>query len=531
MFTRLVVLGVVRIDSMQPVTNALKNQAGDPNPRQLLHQKRSPKGAPEETPLSLVTKLKAILQSDPFVNGVVALAICVGFIHGWLKLTFRTPATTFVYDSLLCLALAVVFFQQKSRESFIPKGPIGDALKAFYILCGLLLFAPWDHPPFIISLAAIRGWCFSTLMFCLGYRLTKHLSQVRGYFYVLILIGLATAIYGLRQSPADIARRMDEDEEFARRYMGTYYVTTKGSQLRIFSTFVSSGAFGGTMSYVAIFAIVLLSDKRTGKLERLLLAAALLPICYAMVKSGARSALMSLIFGFAIIAWHRRDFFNWVLVPAAIVAAYQLAAYSTEGTANERYKTLLEFDALYYRIAFPTRIGWDYMTGTTDPVTGAIKLTPHMLGGGLGRSGYSVPMFLPSMVGFSDFHLSDGDLGRLMIDMGLLGMIFFGRVIFVALQETLTSLKELKDTPVSTVALACAACIVMAIASFPSGSPFLGIPTGTLVWFFLGTLMKLRDGQLTGQFDEPVPVQESTESPAPQKHFIHRKSAPRKRIP
>lgn len=463
-----------------------------------------------EQPLSLKERLLALLHSDPLINGVVAVAVTVGFLHGWLKIRFPHPATTFAYDALLIVALVLAYLQQKRRETFIPPGRIGNALKAFYVLCFAFLLLP-ETPPLILGLAAIRGWCFATLMFCLGYRLTKSILQVRSYFYVLILLGLGTAAYGLQQTPEEVEEQMMEDANFRERYQYTYYHTSQGRQLRIFSTFVSSGAFGGTMAYVSIFIIVLLSDPKTPRAERLALAAVLFPIAYAMVRSGARSALMSLIFGFVVIAWYRRNFFNWILVPAAIVGVLKLAAVTTGGSAAERFATLLNFDEIYYRNYIPTIIGWEYMK------------EGHWLGGGLGRSGYSVPNFLPGMIGFRDFRSSDGDLGRLMIEMGMLGLIFFGRLLWVAVSETIRVLRRLQDTPESTVALASAACIVMALASFPSGSPFLGVPMGTLVWFFLGTLMKLHDRQAAAAAPEPADADVTGDATAPAKRFLHRR--------
>lgn len=467
-------------------------------------------------PLTLWEKATAFLRSDPLVNGLLAVAITVGFFHGWLKDTYQHAATTFLYDALLCLVLILTYTRQKKGESFIPAGPVGNALKAFYVLCFIYLLFP-GGPPFMIGVAAVRGWCFATLMFCLGYRLTRSAVQVRGYFYVLILLGIITSIYGLRQTTAEVEARMEQDEVYEQRHMFTYYDTGKGRQLRIFSTFVSSGAFGGTMAYVAIFAIVLMSDPKTPKFERMLLAGALLPISYALLRTGARSALMSLMFGFVVIAWHRRNFLSWVIVPTAIFAMLKLAAVATGGSAAERFGSLLEVEEIYYRNSIPTRLGWEYM------------VNGHLLGGGLGQSGYSVPSFLSLRYNFRPGGTSDGDLGRLMIELGVLGLLFFGRLLAVTIRQTVAALKQLRDTQLSTVALASAACIVMALASFPSGSPFLGIPMGTLVWFFLGTLMKLHDEEVAGKFAEAPLAPPKSTAPVPEKRFLHR-SGRRRRI-
>lgn len=475
-----------------------------------------PRAGVDVTPetLTLREKFLSILHSDPLINGIVAVAVAVGFLHGWLKIRFPHPATTFVFDALLGLALGLTFFNQKRGTPFIPPGPVGAALKGFYLLCFFYLLLPW-RPPLLVSAAAIRGWCFATLMFSLGYRLTRGIAQVKGYFYVLILLGLMTAIYGLRQTPEEVEKQMLADENFAERYQNTYYATSKGRQLRVFSTFISSGAFGGTMAYVTVFAIALLSDPNASRRERLLLTATIGPIAYALVLSGARSALISLAMGFVIIAWYRRNLQNFVLIPTMIVLALRLAAEFTGGSSVERYKSLLNFEEILGRNSVPTMIGWDY-----------VKDNP--LGGGLGKSGYSVPFFLGDRAGYRDWVSSDGDLGRLMIEMGFLGLIFFGRVLWASMKTVYGCLKRLQDSPVSTVALASAACFAMAIASFPSGSPFLGIPMGALVWFFLGTLNKLSDEHAKGAF-KAGSLAEGPVLTAPQKRFLYYR--PTKNLP
>ncbi len=462
-----------------------------------------------EAGLSLKERLLALVHSNPFVNTIVALAITVGFFHGWLKIRFPSPATTFLFDALLCLALVLVWFQQKRHDGFIPRGPVGQALKIFYGVCCLYLLLPMGVPK-LISLAAMRGWCFATLMFSLGYQLTKSINQVKSYFYVLIVLGLITAGYGLQQTPQEVEHEMEENALFAERYQNTYYHTSKGRQLRIFSTFVSSGAFAGTMAYVAIFALALATDNKTGKRERIILFLITFPIAYAMLKSGARSALISFGVGFAVIAWYRRNFLNLVMLPVAVALAIKLVAVSTGGSAGERFQSILKFDEVFGRISIPTQVGWNYMSDG------------NWFGGGLGRSGHSVPMFLATRMDFRGYESADGDLGRLMIEMGVIGLIAFGILMYRCLKLVYDSLEELRETEVSTVGLASGGCVVMAIISIPSGSPFLGIPMGALVWFFVGTLQKLTDeyrlGTLAGVTAKPEAA------PAAQKHFRYRRT-------
>ncbi|MDX1952942.1 MAG: hypothetical protein SFY81_12240 [Verrucomicrobiota bacterium] len=448
----------------------------------------------------ITARFKAILQSNALINGVVLSAICVGFFHGWLKIHIRHPAITFLFDALLGLALLLVYSRKEPEERFFPGSAIGKALLLFYVLCFVYLFIP-GAPPLLVALAALRGWCFASLIYCLGYHLTHSVAQVKGYFYVLILLGVLTAIYGIQQTPEKVQKMVIKDKQIAERYKGIYYADKSGKlELRRFSTFVSSGVFGGVMAYVIIFAVALLSDKESSARERILLVAAILPISYGLVLSGARSALIMMGVGFATIAWQRRRLQTLVLLPAIIFLGIHFGVTKTGGKAVERYGTLLETQTIADRLYYPTWIGWQ-----------SIKENP--LGNGLGKSGYSVPFFLSGKLGYKDFKTADGDLGCLMIEMGIPGVIVFCWLLWTILKALFNDLNQLKDTPLASIALACAGCIVIAIVIFPIGSPFLGIPTGALTWFFLGTLEKL-----TRQSASQVPMQPKV---SPEKRFLY----------
>ena len=176
-----------------------------------------PRRAKSSDELTVAEKVAGILKSDRLINGVVLLAIVVGFFHGWLKVTFQSPATTFLFDGLLGVALALVYFKKReARAPFFLRTRVGKALLAFYGLCILYLFVP-GGPPLLVGVAALRGWCFASLMYCLGFHLTQSVTQIKGYFYVLVMLGVMTAIYGIRQSPEEIQRRYELSYEEAGR--------------------------------------------------------------------------------------------------------------------------------------------------------------------------------------------------------------------------------------------------------------------------------------------------------------------------
>lgn len=461
-------------------------------------------------PLTWKERLLAFLRWDPLVNGLLATGIVVGFVHGWLKIRFPSPVTTFLFDLFLIAALMVVVMRAPRGDSFFPRGSVGSAIKLFLLVQAFYVLVPMG-PPLIIKAAGMRGWSFAMLMFCMGYKITRDQAQVKSYYYVLIALGVLTAFYGMQQNPAEIEKMMQQDENFAARYQFTYYANTGGGRtLRVFSTFISSGAFGGTMAYVVMFAIVLFTEKTVGKTERLLLIGASLPVAYGMILSGSRSSLVTLGMGFLLIAWHRKNLVSFVVFPAVVVLVLKLASDFTSGAAMDRFSSLSSLDDVIARNTIPTRIGWEYML-------------ENPFGGGLGRSGYSVPFFLFKMMPIETY-TADGDLGRLLIEMGAVGVLFFGNILWAAGQLIYRSLTQLRGTSVDAVALASGACFLMGVGSLPSGSPFIGIPMGALTWFFLGTLQKLAD-EYRQNSAKPMgprtPAPDLSAPTKPKKHFLH----------
>lgn len=423
-------------------------------------------------------RLAALFENPSPAMTLTLAAVVTGFFHGWLKLRFPSPATTFLFDGWLILAILAVWWNKPPGEPFfIPTG-VAKAYLWFALGCLLYLFLP-GGPPLLIGLAALRGWCFPPLLYFLGFHATRSEAQVKGLFYVLILLGVLTGVHGLRQDPAQIQQRSATDPVFAERYKYTYYATAGGKlEFRRFSTFVSSGVFGSVMAFVAIFAVALLTEARTGWPERAALAAAVVLLLCAQILSGARSALLILSAGLAVIAWHRRRWTVYFLAPALLYAGFRFASAHSEGAAAERFGTLLETGTILERFLIPTQIGWRSMAEAP-------------LGHGLGKSGYSVPFFLAGKTGYQNFRTVDGDLGALMIEMGAVGLILFGLLLWRALRFVFGCLGRSRGADPSSVALAAAACLVTAIMTFPIGSPFLGIPSGALTWFFLGCLQKL----------------------------------------
>jgi hypothetical protein len=90
-----------------------------------------------------------------------------------------------------------------------------------------------------------------------------------------------------------------------------------------------------------------------------------------------------------------------------------------------------------------------------------------------------------------DWRPVDGDLGRLGVDTGVFGLVVFFWLLIAGAMDAFRNMKELRDTPLAIVGVPAGAMFMIAVGIMPTGSPFLAIPNGALLWFFLGALDRL----------------------------------------
>lgn len=418
-------------------------------------------------------------------------AILIGFFHGWMKLHYRSGIITFAFDIPLTLSLLIVIATAPKTGVF-PKGPISSGLKFLIATCALYGFLPFGVPA-LVALAAFRGWCFIPLIFLLGYYLTNSLRQIEMLTYLLMALGFVTAIYGLRQSPAEIRAMMESDPYVNMRLRNSFYGATGGSQFRVFSTFVSAAAFGGTMAFCSVFALSRMAMPGCTWKERLLLLTITGPMAYCIMLSGSRTALVMFVMALFFTGWYRKTLLQ-IAVPAAVVSIALVVASAMKGGAVlERFSTLLNPAVVHGRM----RIVY-------GPALDNLMEAPF--GGGLGRSGHGVPAIMGRLVKDFDWRPVDGDLGRLAVDMGIVGLVVFFLALIMGGITAFKMLKDLRDSSLATVALPAGSWFLISAICMPIGSPFLSIPVGPLTWFFLGSLLRLHEEYTQGPRPGSLPI-------------------------
>ena len=201
---------------------------------------------------------------------------------------------------------------------------------------------------------------------------------------------------------------------------------------------------------------------------------------YGIFISGARSALIMLCLSLLIAVWRSRKTMLPFVVVLLCIGGYQLVTGGDDPITGDRFHRLFEKGAVWGRFATPFVATWN-------------QFTDSPMGYGLGSSSLGIPFFMMEKLTSNNtaFHMAEGDLPCLVTDMGLLGIIFFLSMIGSALVMVVRSVGQLKDTQAHPLAIGCLSILVPTIIACPLGSPFLGIPSGPMVWFFLGTIQKI----------------------------------------
>ena len=425
----------------------------------------------------LAARLKALFGGATAANWLFLAAIAIGFFHGWIKYKYTGLVSTFAFDLPLTMALALALTGGAKDSWFPADNPVATQLKA---LCGVAVayaLIPMGVP-LLAALASFRAWVVIPLVFLLGYHVTRSVRQIEMLLFLVMALCVTTVYFGARQTPEEIRAMMAANPDLARRLSGTFFANADGSGgLRAFSTFVSAGAFGSTLSTGGIIAFAFITQPKIRPILRLLCALVLGLCLHGINLSGARTAIAMLLMGIVATAWSRERVLAFVVIPGAALSVLGLGALM-DSARLERFSTLLN----------PIE-WWGRLSIVIGP--GLTSLSDLPLGGGLGRSGHGVPYIFVNILPPWDVRLVDGDLGRIAVDFGIPGLVFFGALFFVGIRESVRWMLRFRNTSLQILSICSGAVFVIAVVNVGTGSPFLGVPGGALTWFFLGAMSRL----------------------------------------
>lgn len=428
--------------------------------------------------MGLVHRIIDQLRGNILANLFFFLALVIGFLHGWLKFKYRFTLMTFAYDIPMIIALVLVMLGMKRNERLFPDCNVSKALKMLVGFAVLYAILPFDVP-WLVRASALRGWCFSPLMMLLGYHLVRSVRQMEVFIWWVILLGTGTAIYGIFfQTEAEVRALMAVDPELEAKLRGSFYSTSSGSAFRRYSTYVTSAVFGSVMAICTTFSASRLLVSGVSWFQRAILLLCSAACSYSVLLSGSRTSLLMLGLGLVLTVVFCRGLARFMFVPALLFAAVFAGVQLTEGSAGERFSSLLDYDTVAGRV--------NIVIGP-----GLAILMDAPLGGGLGRSGHGVPFIFSQM--FPEFYpiAIDGDIGRLVVDMGIIGLVVYVTMLYAGFTDTIRWLWRLRDSNVGIIASPTGTMFMLGLLQVFTGSPYLGIPAGMLLWILFGGLRRV----------------------------------------
>lgn len=423
-------------------------------------------------------------------NWLFMIALVVGFFHGWLKYRYRGTLTTFAFDMPLTLALGLALLKQGSLAPWFPRDDeVTARLKVLCVVAVGYALLPLGVP-LLAALASFRGWVVIPLIFLLGYHVTRSIRQIETILLLILALCAVTAVYGARQSPEEIRQMLANDPELMARLSGVFFSTEGGSGVRAFSTFVAPAAFGSTLSMGGTFAFAFLTQPGIKPWKRAAFAAVFGLCAYGVQLSGARTALAMLGAGALLTAWSRQKLMSQAIAPGLAILVVGSMGLLVNPMMAERFATLLDPAQILGRL-------WIVVSPSTD------LLLNYPLGGGLGRSGHGVPWIFRTILPFWEMRTTDGDLGRIIADFGIPGLIVFGALFYTGAAKSFRWMVKFRGTPLQTMSICSGAIFSLAVFNVVTGSPFLGVPGGSIIWFMLGAMSRL--AKLHGELQAQAP--------------------------
>lgn len=419
-----------------------------------------------------------LLANFLFIGGLV-----IGFLHGWLKLKYRYTLVTFAYDIPMALGLALVILKIPRGKALFPTCAVSSALKFLLGVAIAYTLFPSDLP-WVVRISSFRGWCFAPLMMLLGYHLVRSVRQMETFVWAVILLGAGTAYYGIfHQTEADVRALIASDPELEFKLRGNFYATSAGlAEFRRFSTFVSSAVFGATMSISTLFAVSRLGMAGIGWFQRLVLFTCAGLCAYAVVLTGSRTSLILVGLGLIITAAFTKGALRLFIAPLILLGAVYLGIKGTSGAAAERFGSILESNAVIGRVMI-----------VINPMLDALWTYP--IGGGIGRAGHGVPFVFYQALFESNAVIRsiDGDLGRLVVDMGFIGLVIYIVLLYSGLSDCIKWMLRLRESNLAAIAIPAGGLFMLGLVQVPTGSPYIGIPAGMLLWILFGGLRRMVD--------------------------------------
>jgi len=437
----------------------------------------------EAIPEGFANRWTDVFRSDSLIHLLLLTSIVAGAFQGWLKdripgvLPYALSDGAFILAAVLWFATAAVYRRPLLRA---PAGTNVDLVLLAIVLTPFL-YVIVAGTPFLVKMAGLRAWSAFPVACLIGMSVVRTAGQVRAYVGVIVATCLVTGLYGIAQYMRGPEAALDTTLGELRHGQTVFYhleAALGSSEFRAFSTFTFPAPFAAMMVFgILLCAGIVFCTSRP--LGQRVLAALIVPVLFvAMTVSGTRAALVTLVAGMLVLGWLRRFTLAQLLLLPALLLGLHFATILTSGRIVTRYSSLLREGA-----------AWGYVV--TPILTAGEGLAEHPFGLGLGRSGVGVPFAIANSMGRGYFVFSDGDIGRAVIELGIIGLVLLVFIVVGLLPVLLRIAPRLRGGPEGDLALGIGALVISGGIVILIGSPLSTTPHAIIWWFLFGALVRL----------------------------------------
>jgi hypothetical protein len=402
--------------------------------------------------------------------------LVAGYLSGYVKLRYSSWLGYILPDGLCVLLLVQTVFGRRDRTIPLPGNGLTVAVLLLTGFCAVEILNP--AAPLLRSILGFRSWILYTWLMFAGYEMLQTVKDVHRIYLVILVLSIATAIYGLYQwhaGPTALVGYTAKLDHYA-GVMG--WVKSGGhSVFRAFSTFCLPAVFGVNMAYGLIIAATVLASSGSGRPMRYLALLGSPLMLAGIAASGARYALVAAVVGvITVLMLQRRRAFVPVLL-LAVVGLWGVQSLVT-GDVSERFSTILDLQGTTQKWMTPLSIGINVAS-------------ENWIGKGLGYTG-GVPSLLGNTTVFAGMEETniDSGIGDAAAELGFGGMLLF---IYLLLQLAYTLPRTwhqipdaaMKDYLVGPVAFAIAFASTSVIASMNAV-----LPASVYFWVLIGMVLK-----------------------------------------
>jgi hypothetical protein len=225
-------------------------------------------------------------------RGVYILTVFLPFMYAVRRAVLyfqafesRDPILLFPAVTVAAMFLGVLIFYAPRMFRYFKHS---RALKALVVLMGIFAIQMINPLQGSLFVGIAGGMFFIVPMLWCGFGLLLRREDMDRIFKIVILIGLITAVYGLKQHYLGLTAT----EEYELRAKNFYKVIGVSENVRVMSTFASAGDFSLYMMVAASLAFAFVSANR----RRLHYALCFLIDIFAMLWLAVRSSFLIMLF-------------------------------------------------------------------------------------------------------------------------------------------------------------------------------------------------------------------------------------------